>query len=208
MRTACRLHKHRGMKTSSQIALSRTLAAGALVATIALPSVALADGEAPYRFENRADYGLEVEPHFAFGAENVYGATGFGAGLRVSIPLVYGHIGRLPDNLAFSFGGDVLHYDNCYYATNCGANYVMLPAAAQWNVYVARRVSLFLEGGVFVYKGWFDRCDALDGAGCNAPSDFGLLPTVAIGGRIHMGDNVSFIARVGYPTTTFGLSFL
>jgi hypothetical protein len=69
-------------------------------------------------------------------------------------------------------------------------------------------VSLFLEGGLFVYKGWFDGCNEIDGSGCNAPRDFGILPTVAIGGRIHMGDNVSFIARVGYPTTTLGLSFL
>jgi hypothetical protein len=168
--------------------------------------------QAQERVDDRRDeaalYPLEIEPHFAFGAENVYGATGFGGGLRVSIPLVFGHIGRLPDNLAFSFGGDILHYDNCYYATNCGANYLMLPAAAQWNVYVARRVSLFLEGGAFLYKGWFDGCNSVDGYGCSAPSDFGLLPTFAIGGRIHMGDNVSFIARVGYPTTTLGLSFL
>jgi hypothetical protein len=153
-------------------------------------------------------YPLEIEPHFSFGPENVFGATGIGGGMRLSIPLVYGHIGRLPDNLAISFGGDILHYDNCYFGTNCGANYLILPVAAQWNVYVARRISLFLEGGAFVYKGWFDGCSEIDGPGCNAPSEFGILPTIAIGGRIHLGDNASFIARVGYPTTTLGLSFL
>jgi hypothetical protein len=207
MRTACRLHKHRGMKTSSQIALSRTLAAGALVATIALPSVALADGEAPYRFENRADYGLEVEPHFAFGAENVYGASGFGGGVRLGIPLAVGHIGRAPQNLALSFGGDLLHYDNCYYGSYCSANYVTVPVALQWNVFVARPVSLFLEGGAFLYKGWFDECGAGD-PGCSAPPDFGLLPTVAVGGRVHIGDNVALTLRLGYPTTTIGVSFM
>ena len=46
------------------------------------------------------------------------------------------------------------------------------------------------------------------GPGCAPPSDFGVLPTLAIGARIHMGDNVSFTARIGYPTITFGVSFL
>jgi hypothetical protein len=189
--------------------ITRALAGLAVVslACVALPAIAQAQERAADR-EEASLYPLEIEPHFSFGAENVYGATGFGGGLRVGIPLAYGHVGRLPDNIAFSFGGDLLHYDNCYYATNCGANYVLLPAAAQWNVQVARRVSVFLEGGLFVYKGWFDGCNAVDGPGCYAPSDFGVLPTFALGARIHMGDNVSFTARLGYPTTTLGLSFL
>jgi hypothetical protein len=200
------------MHTNRALAACTLLSAS--LACVALPAVAQAQNRVEFREGERSDrddvalYPVEIEPHFSFGAENVYGSTGFGGGLRVSIPLVYGHIGRLPDNLAISFGGDILHYDNCYYASNCGANYLMLPVAAQWNVYVARRVSLFLEGGVFVYKGWFDGCDGLAGNGCTAPSDFGVLPTVAIGGRVHLGDNVSFTARVGYPTTTLGLSFL
>jgi hypothetical protein len=183
------------------------------LACVAIPTIARAEERVEViREEPRRDevalYPVEIEPHFSFGPENVYGATGVGAGLRVSIPLVYGHVGRLPDNLAISFGGDILHYDNCYYGEDCGANYLILPVAAQWNVHVARRVSLFLEGGAFIYKGWFDGCRITDGPGCNAPSDFGVLPTVALGGRIHLGDNVSFVARVGYPTTTLGVSFM
>jgi hypothetical protein len=101
-----------------------------------------------------------------------------------------------------------LHYENCYYGNNCGANYLLLPIAAQWNVFVARRVSVFAEGGAFVYKGWLSQCGNLDGPGCSAPSDFGVLPTVAIGGRVHLGDNIAFALRVGYPTITLGLSIL
>jgi hypothetical protein len=169
----------------------------------------MADGEAsrPPRDEPRL-YPLEIEPHFSFGAENVYGATGLGAGLRLSIPLISGYLGRVPDNLAISFGGDFLHYENCYYGNECGANYLMLPVAAQWNIFVARRVSVFGEAGVFVYKGFFNGCGPGDGPGCSPPSDFGVLPTLALGARIHMGDNVSFVARLGYPTITLGVSFL
>jgi hypothetical protein len=153
-------------------------------------------------------YPVEIEPHFTFGPDNVYGNTGVGAGLRVSIPVVSSLLVNVPDNLAVTFGGDLIHYDNCYFGSECGANYLMLPVAAQWNVFVARRVSLFAEGGVFVYKGFFDECGPGDGPGCVAPSDFGILPTLAVGGRIHMGDNASFTARIGYPTITLGVSFL
>jgi hypothetical protein len=154
-----------------------------------------------------ASYGIEVEVHGAFGAENVYGATGLGAGVRLSIPLVAGMLGRtVSDNLAISFGGDILHYDNCYYADLCGADYLMFPVAAQWNLFFGRRVSIFGEAGAFVYKGFFDGCAAGD-IGCGAPPDLGVLPTLAVGARVHFR-HVALVARLGYPTVTLGVSFL
>ena len=62
----------------------------------------------------RVYYPIEIEPHFSFGEGNVYGATGFGGGLRIGIPLAVGHVGRVADNIAISFGADLLHYENCY----------------------------------------------------------------------------------------------
>lgn len=160
------------------------------------------------REDEASSRAIEIEPHFSFGAENVYGADGYGGGVRISIPLVRGHIGRIPENLAISFGGDFLHYDNCYYAGYCGANYLLFPVAAQWNVFVHRRVSLFLEGGVFIYKGWYSPCEDGNRPDCSQPSDFGLLPTLAIGGRIHVARNAAVTLRLGYPTTTLGVSFM
>jgi hypothetical protein len=187
-----------------------SVAAAGLTASTAARADEYARAEGPSsRSDNPAMYPLELEPHFSFGAENVYGASGFGAGLRVGVPLVSGWLGTsVPDNLAISFGGDILHYDNCYYASDCGANYLLVPVALQWNVFVARPVSLFLEGGAFLYKGWFDGCGPNDGPGCSPPSNFGILPTVALGGRIHIGRNVAFTMRLGYPTSTLGVSFL
>jgi hypothetical protein len=186
----------------------RAVMASVSLAALAVPSMARADDQVTMeRLREPTAYPFEFEPHLTFGAENVYGNSGFGAGARIGIPVAVGHLGRAPQNLAITFGGDLVHYDNCYYGAYCSANYLMVPAALQWNIGVARPVSLFLEGGAFLYNGWFDHCAPGD-AGCSAPSDFGVLPTVAIGGRIHLGDNVALTLRVGYPTTTLGVSFL
>ena len=151
----------------------------------------------------RVYYPIEIEPHFTFGDENVYGATGFGGGLRLGVPLASGRLGRIPDNIAISFGGDIIHYQDCYNGSGCSGNYLMFPVAAQWNLGFHRSFSLLLEGGGYVYKGWYDTC----GPGCS-PSDVGVLPTFAIGGRVHLHDNAAFLFRVGYPMTTLGISFL
>jgi hypothetical protein len=34
------------------------------------------------------------------------------------------------------------------------------------------------------------------------------LPTIAVGGRVHLHDNVALLFRVGYPMSTVGISFL
>jgi len=178
------------------------------IAPVASPSVAFAQREVTLEpLREPTAYPIEVEPHFTFGAGDVYGPTGFGAGARLGVPLAVGHLGRVPQNLALSFGGDLLHYDYCYYGSFCSANYLMVPVAAQWNLGVARPLSVFLEGGAFLYRGWFDECGP-GNAGCAAPPDLGLLPTVAVGGRVHFSNDVALTLRFGYPTSTIGVSFL
>jgi hypothetical protein len=197
------------MNASTRRLLGRSLATLASIAILAAPAIARAQGpvEAPTPDRDPSVYPVEIEPHFAFATGGVYTASGFGAGLRVSIPIVPDLLHAVPDNLAITFGGDLLHYSDCYYGDECGANYLMLPVGAQWNVFVARRVSLFAEAGLYVYKGFFNQCPG-NGPGCSAPSDFGLGPMLAVGVRVHIGDNVSFNARLGYPTFTLGVSFL
>jgi hypothetical protein len=189
------------------------LIAGVAIAVL-MPS-AIASADVALTMERSAPptdeasvYPLEIEPHLTFGPGNVYGAPGFGAGLRLGIPVAFGHLDSVPQNLAISFGADVLHYDDCFFASDCGANYLVIPVAAQWNVFVARHVSVFGEGGVYLYDGWFAGCGPGDGPGCSPPSRLGLLPTFALGGRFHLGRSAALTLRLGYPTTTLGVSFL
>jgi hypothetical protein len=197
--------------TTSRHKISRALVTAVPVCAAWMMCASSASAQERYvrvSADSTARYPVEIEAHAAFGTENVYGNTGFGAGLRVSIPLVAGWLGgNVSDNLAISFGGDILNYQNCYYADRCGANYLMLPVAAQWNVFFGRRFSLFGEAGGFLYRGFFDGCNAGD-AGCNAPDNFGILPTFALGARVRLAPNVALLARLGYPTSTLGVSFL
>jgi hypothetical protein len=155
-----------------------------------------------------ARYPIEIEAHAAFGAYNVYGNSGVGGGLRLSIPVVAGRLGSgTTDNLAIGFGGDILNYGNCYSQGLCDANYLMFPVAAQWNVFFGPRVSVFGEGGIYLYKGFFDSCNSSPSV-CGAPPDFGVLPTFAAGLRLRLAPNVALLARAGYPTSTLGVSWL
>jgi hypothetical protein len=176
-----------------------------VVATLLILLTAASQARAQeYVVRERVYYPIEVEPHFTFGTEDVYGAVGFGGGLRLGVPVARGHLGRVPQTLAISFGGDIVHYDDCYNGPNCNGNYLMFPVAVQWNLLFAHSFSLLLEGGAYVYKGWYDTC----GPGCSGPSDFGVLPTLAVGGRFHLHDHVALLLRVGYPMTTLGISFM
>ncbi len=182
------------------------VAVGVAILFTFLPTTAFSADDMKGRENNAPAYSVEIEPHVSFGPASVYGGSGFGGGLRLGIPLVAGHIGSVPDNLAISFGADLIHYDGCYYGINCGADYLFFPVAAQWNLFFARRFTFFAEGGAFVYKGWRDECTFGNGLGCRPPPDLGVLPSLAVGGRVHVSDSLAFTFRLGYPTVTLGLS--
>lgn len=176
-------------------------------ALVGAPTLAHADDEDVRTYGDPA-YRYEIEPHFSFGAASVYGGPGVGAGLRASLPLVAGHLGRTRDNLALSFGGDFIHYDSCYFGSYCGADYLLVPVAAQWNIFFHRNVSFLAEAGLYMYKGWRNECEFGRGLGCKEPSALGAQPDIAVGGRVRIAENVAFTMRVGYPTMTVGFSFM
>jgi hypothetical protein len=151
-------------------------------------------------------YAVEVEPHALVGWDDMYGGNGIGAGLRFSVPIVEnGFVKSIDDSVAIGFGVDWLSYSDCYYASRCGANYLLFPVALQWNFFLTPHWSVFGEGGAFVYTGFFGECDA---PGCNEPTSFGVRPLLAVGGRYHFSDNVALTLRAGYPTISVGISFL
>ena len=151
-------------------------------------------------------YRIEVEPHAAVGWDGLYGGAGVGAGLRLSIPIVQdGFIKSIDDSVAIGFGADWLSYSGCYFDGRCSANYLMFPAALQWNFFLTPHWSVFGEPGAFVYKGFIEHCTA---PGCSEPTSFGVRPAIAVGGRYHFTDHVTLTLRVGYPTISAGVSFL
>jgi hypothetical protein len=84
-------------------------------------------------------YPVEVEPHALVAFDNLYGNTGIGAGLRLSIPIVQdGFVKSIDDSVAIGFGVDWLHYSGCYFNGECSANYLMFPVATQWNFFFTR----------------------------------------------------------------------
>lgn len=161
------------------------------------------------------DYKVEIEPQLALGWTDWYGAGGYGAGARFTIPIVdKGFVPSINDTVAIGFGADFLHYDACHYFNGgvgygCGANYLFLPVVMQWNFYVAQRWSVFAEPGLFLFHGFFDTsyCDPRF-AGCGYPASTGVDFAFFVGGRYHFSDTMALTMRLGYPTVTVGLSFL
>lgn len=172
-------------------------------------------------------YLVELEPHALVAPMDPPGdtrGTGFGAGLRVTIPIVQnGFVQTINNSVGISFGLDWLHYssghevsvgpcgrwiagpDNTRICTQVAgpswspANYVFLPLAMQWNFWLHQRFSAFGEPGLVIYhrKGEFEPA-----------GEFGLAPLFQVGGRWHFSDVAALTFRFGYPTFSLGVSFL
>lgn len=164
-------------------------------------------------------YSVEVEPHVLVGWDGIYNEGGLGLGGRFSIPIVQnGFIPSINNSVAISFGLDWLHYSDCYYyfraaGYGCGANYFQFPIALQWNFYVAKRWSVFGEPGLYIYHGVFDTnyggyCNGPGLPPCAYPNATGVDFAAWVGGRFHITDSISLTMRLGYPTLSFGGSFM
>jgi hypothetical protein len=193
---------------------SVAIAAAIGIASLASPRAAYADDTIKHPGDHPR-YHVEVEPHFLFfawdsGWNDYYGgASGFGLGGRVSIPVVdNGFIPRINNNVAVSFGLDFIHYDGCWYQGNCSSNYFDFPIVMQWNFFVAQRWSVFGEPGLVLYHATYDSCPSGWPYGCpTAPTQTGVEPAIYLGGRFHVSDSVALTARIGFPSFSFGVSF-
>jgi hypothetical protein len=153
--------------------------------------------------------GLEIEPHTVLGWDGIYMDTGYGAGARLSIPVVdNGFVPKINNSVAVSFGLDLLRYDGCWYSWgNCSATFVESPVAMQWNFYVSDKWSVFGEPGLVFYHGFLSDCPA--GSWCGAvPQAWGAVPAFNAGGRYQFGEKTALTMRIGYPTVSVGVSFL
>lgn len=194
-----------------------TLAFLVSVSTAAQEDVAArgARGHLPYAFE--------IEPHFVAGtAPPGFGqGSGIGAGLRGSVVILRnGLIHHERDSVSFGFGLDYGRYqgnwslssgwrDQCLHteaapdgtpicteATVNGGTYTYLyvPVVVQWNLWLTRGFSAFVEPGVNLY---YLRDHGL-----------GAVPAGYLGGRLRLSDRVALTLRLGYPTLAIGASIM
>jgi hypothetical protein len=167
-------------------------------------------------------YDLELEPHLVLGT-NPPGpgiGSGVGIGLRGSVVVApEGFIRNVNDSVAVGVGLDFGHYtgswaiqgyrDQCLHfepgpngtsictevTSNGGTyNYVYIPVVMQWNFWFTRQWSAFAEPGLNLYF--------LGNHG------FDVSPAAYVGGRFQIADRITLTARLGYPTLSFGVSFM
>ncbi len=188
--------------------MKAALAAVPFIFAISLTSPARAD-DTIKRPGDHPDYTVEIEPHGLLGLGFRYDGVGVGAGVRFSIPIVKnGFIPSINNNIAVSFGADLLHYGGCYIANyDCSANYLFFPVAMQWNFFVAKRWSVFGEPGIVPFYGFYDDgCNNVKG--CNDPSHFSVTPALYVGGRFYFNEHTALTMRIGYPDFSVGVSFM
>ena len=195
------------------------LTLGAL-ALFALSPSALA--QSTIKDPNPPKYSVEIEPklNFAPGDFYAYGGTGFGPGVRFSIPLMSpGFVKSINDSVAISFGVDLVHYSGYqYYYSNCGrfgctAPYdagdfwaAHFPVVLQWNFWLTDRWSVFAEPGIsFRHAFYSDTYCNPNFYNCGNRDD--VYFAFFAGGRYALSDKVALTLRIGHPILfSLGLS--
>jgi hypothetical protein len=181
-----------------------------------LPALTSAPAAADDTIKHPGDhpqYSVEAEPHVLLGWGGGWGGGGLGIGGRFSIPVVQnGFVPSINNSVAIGFGLDVMFYNSCYYsdARGCSATGFVFPVVMQWNFFVAQHWSVFGEPGLVIYHGWFDYCAGAPPGfnNCANPSSTGVDFAFYAGGRYHFNDHVALVLRIGYPTFSFGVSFM
>jgi hypothetical protein len=191
----------------------------ALALLLATPASASAQGMTR-RFYGQPSYGLELEPHLVLGPANPPGpgvGEGAGVGFRGSIVVAHdGFIDNVNDAVAVGFGLDILHYPGdgasafgtcvrrtpgpagtviCTEVDTPGGprNYLFIPVVMQWSFWLTPQWSVFGEPGLDVFF---------------TGHTGGVTPSLAVGGRLQLSDAFTVVLRIGWPTTTVGVSFL
>jgi hypothetical protein len=203
-----------------------------LGATLLVTQRALAD----IRNLNPRHDRIEIEPklNLAYLFWGRYGGTGWGPGVRVSIPVMSpGFVKTINDSVAISFGLDLVRYAgntyggwwywcnrdprDCpgwYYGYDTSFWTVQVPVTMQWNFWFNEHWSAFFEPG-FTFRHAFYQ----DHPWCAPPNwdprwgscytDRSLLYfTFYVGGRYHFSDSVALTMRLGHPIDfSLGVSF-
>jgi hypothetical protein len=172
-------------------------------------------------------YTVELEPHLALGLVDppaAGGGEGLGPGLRLSFPLSEdGFLPKLNDTIALGVGVDWVFYDGeDQVRARCGrfvpapndtlvcvelgdgagaSEYLFFPVVMQWNFWLHRRASVFVEPGLALHL--VSHGDARFGE----DTDLGVGPVLGFGGRFQFVDFAALTLRLGYPISSLGVSF-
>ncbi len=205
---------------------SRWLATGTAASGLLLASLAGAESIIKQP-GNHPKYSVELEPHgtLQYAWTPHWMGTGFGAGMRVSIPFLdNGPVSTINNNMAISFGLDWAHFSNdwwCHgghpepywpgYAHGCTANSLWFPVVLQWNFFLTDVISVFGEPGLALVHDWWSgwwpgRCPG--GVCPYHASHTSLAPAVWGGARFLFSKSVGLTVRVGMPSLTLGLSIM
>jgi hypothetical protein len=157
-------------------------------------------------------YGVELEPHvgWQWSGDEWAWEDGIAIGLRASIPVLEdGPVQSIENNLAVTFGLDWAHFDgDCLYdgqPLDCDEDDIWVPVAAQWNIFVTDRISMFPEVG-FGFRNATRSADTCDDPQCDE-SDFELHFVFWLGARFWVADPVAIVVRIGTPSVLLGASF-
>jgi hypothetical protein len=200
--------------------MTRLLPAIALSACFALvSSVAAAQIKEPGQ---HPQYMVELDPHLLvqYGDRST-GNQGLGFGLRASIPFVQnGPVPSINNNIGISFGADVAFFGGdeiCrrrgvqFFAQDCSAWNLWLPATAQWNFFLTPVVSVFGELGIALqHERWSFEGTCQGGARCSASeANTDVEPTAFAGGRfLVINRTAGLTVRIGWPYLSVGGTML
>jgi hypothetical protein len=191
------------------------LAALAVTAGVCLsPDLARAEVEyAPREEGPRAKwhprYAAELELHGTIAAFDQF-FVGMGGGARVAIP-AWRHtpFKGFDNDLGVGIGVDIVRY-NAYRPLDpadptISLNAYYVPVFVQWNVWLGRAASMFIEPTLlYRYGDYIDNCSP--DLHCAKQTRF--LPTGSLGLRFRIAEHVSGTVRVGWPMGSLGVSWL
>lgn len=153
-------------------------------------------------------HSVELEPHGVIywdgrGGGPYYdgGGTGYGLGMRATIPIVQnGFVSSINNSVGIGFGLDWGHWGNlCKGFGDCSFTEYNVPVVMQWNFYVTKSFTAFGEPGLAIRHGRVK-------AGDYSASDTDFDPVFFAGGRLG-NDSIAFTFRVGWPYASAGCSF-
>lgn len=153
-------------------------------------------------------YSVELEPHGLVQWDVHPADEGFGAGLRLSIPVIpNGPVTTINNSLAVAFGFDWAHSpDDCEGDFDCHADNFELPVVAQWNFFFSDSISLLAELGLDIrYETWGNEAIR---PYHHDNDDIEAYPQFLLGVRFTVGKNITVPIRIGWPYLSVGVSFL